>query len=127
MKHRLRRRPVVLAPLAAAAVVAACVGGVWWVVDDASTANAAMAAAQVADLNCDDFATQAEAQTYFDSRGYTAGNDPEGLDDYRGVGDGVACEGNPSGPPIATYTPAPAEPPSDAERAAVADDRVNAK
>lgn len=126
MKHRLRRRPV-LAPLAAAAGVAACVGGVWWVVDDASTANAAMAAAQVADRDCDDFATQGEAQTYFDSRGYTAGNDPERLDDASGVGDGVACEGNPSGPPTATYVPVPPEPPSDAERAAVADDRVNAK
>ncbi|WP_174614736.1 excalibur calcium-binding domain-containing protein [Virgibacillus ihumii] len=41
-------------------------------------------------LNCDDFDTQAEAQAHLEAHP----NDPDGLD---GEGDGVPCEGLPSG------------------------------
>jgi hypothetical protein len=43
------------------------------------------------DRNCDDFATQAEAQAFFLSEGGPA-NDPHGLD---ADGDGIACESLP--------------------------------
>lgn len=41
------------------------------------------------DKNCDDFATQAEAQAYFEANGGSATNNVDGLDRNR---DGVACE-----------------------------------
>jgi hypothetical protein len=44
------------------------------------------------DRNCDDFATQAEAQAFFLSEG-GPGNDPHGLD---ADGDGIACENLPA-------------------------------
>ena len=45
-----------------------------------------------ADRDCSDFATQAEAQSYFESHGGSATNDFDNLD---GDGDGVACESLP--------------------------------
>lgn len=47
------------------------------------------AAAPKRDKDCADFATQADAQAYFNQRG---AGDPDNLD---GDGDGVACESNP--------------------------------
>jgi hypothetical protein len=44
---------------------------------------------KIADKDCSDFSTQAEAQRFFDSQGP---GDPHRLD---GDGDGVACEGLP--------------------------------
>lgn len=44
------------------------------------------------DRNCDDFATQAKAQAYFDSRGGSKTRNVDGLD---GDGDGVVCEALP--------------------------------
>ncbi len=45
------------------------------------------------ELNCDDFDTQTEAQAYFDAQGWSASNDPFGLD---GGGEpGVVCESLP--------------------------------
>lgn len=46
------------------------------------------------DLDCSDFATQAQAQEFFDGCGFTAMNDPMRLDLVE-VGDGVACESLP--------------------------------
>lgn len=46
------------------------------------------------DLDCADFSTQAEAQSFFDGCGFTATNDPMSLDNV-GVGNGVACESLP--------------------------------
>ncbi len=45
------------------------------------------------DVDCDAFDTQREAQKYFDARGWSASNDPFGLDD--GGKPGVACESLP--------------------------------
>lgn len=42
------------------------------------------------ELDCEDFATQADAQAYFDANGWTAENDPFGLD--QGGIRGVPCE-----------------------------------
>jgi hypothetical protein len=42
-------------------------------------------------LDCDDFATQVRVQTFSDAQGWTAENDPEGLDDATQVDDGVSC------------------------------------
>lgn len=65
----------------------------------ASFAAAGPASAAVllsgADRDCGDFATQQDAQEYFDAKGYSASNDPERLDSANGKGDGVACEGRP--------------------------------
>lgn len=47
------------------------------------------------DIDCNDFETQQEAQRYFDRQGWSASNDPFGLDDS-GVGNGVPCESLPS-------------------------------
>lgn len=52
----------------------------------------AMPASAQADLNCDDFETQPEAQAELDRDP----SDPHGLD---GDGDGVACESLPGGAP----------------------------
>jgi hypothetical protein len=41
------------------------------------------------DHDCADFATQQQAQHYFERKGYSASNDPEGLD---ADNDGLACE-----------------------------------
>ncbi|RWZ52225.1 LPXTG cell wall anchor domain-containing protein [Halobacillus fulvus] len=41
------------------------------------------------DMDCGDFASEAEAQQYWDDNGYSAENDPERLD---GDGDGIPCE-----------------------------------
>lgn len=46
------------------------------------------------DLDCSDFSTHAQAQSFFDSCGFTATYDPMKLDSV-GVGDGVACESLP--------------------------------
>ena len=46
------------------------------------------------DRNCDDFATQEEAQAYFEAGGGSTANNFNGLDRDR---DGIACEDNPSG------------------------------
>ena len=54
-------------------------------------AQASAPRAHAADLDCADFATQADAQSYFLSRGGPS-SDPDLLD---GDGDGVACELNP--------------------------------
>lgn len=45
------------------------------------------------DLDCGDFATQAEAQELFDRQGWSPQNDPHGLDD--GGEPGVPCESRP--------------------------------
>lgn len=62
--------------------------------------------ASAADMDCGDFATQAEAQAFFDGAGP---GDPHLLD---GDGDGVACESNPCPcptlvPVLGTATPTP--------------------
>jgi hypothetical protein len=44
------------------------------------------------DRNCSDFATQAEAQAFWDAKGYSASNDPHNLD---GDGNGIPCESLP--------------------------------
>ena len=44
------------------------------------------------DVNCSSFATQTEAQGWWESHGYSPGNDPHGLD---GNGDGEVCESLP--------------------------------
>ena len=46
------------------------------------------------DLDCDDFASQEEAQKHWDEHGYSADNDPERLDRDN---DGVPCEEGGSG------------------------------
>lgn len=46
-------------------------------------------------LDCEDFDTQAEAQDYFDAQGWTATNDPEGLDATNRDDDGIPCESLP--------------------------------
>lgn len=46
-------------------------------------------------LSCSDFVYQEDAQAYFDSQGWSATNDPFGLDDS-GEGDGVPCESLPT-------------------------------
>ena len=46
------------------------------------------------DRNCDDFATQADAQAYFVANGGSAANNFDGLDRDR---DGFACEDRPGG------------------------------
>lgn len=46
------------------------------------------------DRDCADFATQAEAQTFFNCCGFTATYDPMQLDSL-GVGDGIPCESLP--------------------------------
>lgn len=46
------------------------------------------------DKDCTDFASQEEAQKYWNEKGYTAENDPERLDRD---GDGVPCESNGTG------------------------------
>lgn len=43
------------------------------------------------DYDCSDFATQKQAQAFFDGCGFSATNDPMKLDSV-GIGDGVACE-----------------------------------
>jgi hypothetical protein len=47
------------------------------------------------DVDCNDFKTQREAQKYFDKQGWSATNDPYGLDEA-GQGNGIACESLPS-------------------------------
>ena len=59
-----------------------------------SFAAAGSAGASV-DRDCKDFATQEDAQAYFDSKGYSASNDPERLDSANGKGNGIACESRP--------------------------------
>jgi hypothetical protein len=44
------------------------------------------------DKNCSDFATHAEAQSYFDSKGGSPSNNVDGLDADH---DGIACESLP--------------------------------
>ncbi len=58
-------------------------------------------------VNCDDFATQEEAQAFFEAN--NPANDPYLLDEDPGVDDVVACEDLPSGGP----TPAPTNPDDD--------------
>jgi endonuclease YncB( thermonuclease family) len=48
--------------------------------------------ATASDKNCSDFANQAQAQSYFDSKGGSPSNNVDGLD---GDGDGIACEALP--------------------------------
>lgn len=55
---------------------------------------AGAALAQATDKDCTDFATQAEAQQYFDGRGGSATNNVDRLDDD---GDGTVCEALPPG------------------------------
>lgn len=50
-------------------------------------------AAPTGNIDCDSFATQAEAQAYFDDQGWSASNDPYGLD--QGGAPGVPCESLP--------------------------------
>jgi hypothetical protein len=45
------------------------------------------------ELDCGDFDTQVEAQAYFDEQGWSASNDPFGLDD--GGEPGIVCESLP--------------------------------
>ena len=81
----------------------------------APNAHASAPKAHAADLDCADFSTQADAQSYFLSLGGPA-SDPDRLD---GDSDGVACELNPCPcsrsatptPPAAPPPPAPTPPP----------------
>ena len=62
--------------------------------NNARGANADVpAVAATGDLNCEDFQTQADAQAYFDSQGWSATNDPHRLD--QGGAPGVPCESLP--------------------------------
>ncbi len=45
------------------------------------------------DRDCNDFSSHAEAQEFFECCGFSATNDPMRLDNARGVGNGLACEG----------------------------------
>ncbi|MEU8490330.1 peptidoglycan DD-metalloendopeptidase family protein [Pseudonocardia alni] len=55
---------------------------------------------------CEDrFRYQQDAQDYFDAMGYTAENDPERMDDYSRVDDGVPCEMLPDRPATAAKKP----------------------
>lgn len=47
------------------------------------------------DLDCSDFKTHAEAQSFFNSCGFSASNDPMRLDRATGTGNGLACESLP--------------------------------
>jgi len=69
--------------------------------------------ARAADLDCSDFSTQADAQSYFLSLGGPS-SDPDLLD---GDGDGVACESNPCpcSHSAAPTPPAPTPPVADSE------------
>jgi hypothetical protein len=51
--------------------------------------------ASAEDIDCNDFTYQDDAQEYFDEQGWSATDDPFGLDD-RGVGNGIPCESLPS-------------------------------
>jgi hypothetical protein len=57
------------------------------------TNRSAAPAAATSDITCDTFATQEEAQAYFDEQGWSATNDPYGLD--QGGEPGVPCESLP--------------------------------
>jgi hypothetical protein len=72
---------------------------------------ATAASAQVGDRDCADFATQAEAQAYFDSKGGSPENNVDQLDEN---GDGIPCEDLPAGEAPAEQAPAeePAEQPA---------------
>ena len=79
----------------------------------APNAHASAPKANAADLDCADFSTQADAQSYFLSLGGPA-SDPDRLD---GDSDGVACELNPcpcsrSATPPAAPPPPPPTPPA---------------
>jgi LPXTG-motif cell wall-anchored protein len=52
-------------------------------------------------VNCSDFDTWREAQTYFEQNGGSPTNNVEGLDRE---GDGLACEGLPGAPDKATWS-----------------------
>ncbi|MFP7300577.1 excalibur calcium-binding domain-containing protein [Neobacillus niacini] len=54
-----------------------------------------------AGVNCSDFSTWNEAQTYFEQNGGSPTNNVEGLDRE---GDGLACEGLPGAPDKATWS-----------------------
>lgn len=54
-----------------------------------------------AGVNCSDFKTWNEAQTYFEQHGGSPTNNVEGLDRE---GDGLACEGLPGAPDKATWS-----------------------
>lgn len=56
--------------------------------------------------DCADFATQEEAQAFYDDNSDTDPNDPDPFD-LDTDGDGQACEGLPSGGAVTTATPAP--------------------
>jgi hypothetical protein len=47
------------------------------------------------DLDCKDFSTHSQAQSFFDCCGFSAFNDPMRLDKSNGVGNGIACESLP--------------------------------
>lgn len=86
----------------------------------------AMAFAQAQhDANCSDFAYQEDAQAYFESNGYSAGNDPERLDDATDQGNGIACESLPKRPVVETPEPIPGT--QTAEPVAPSDDTMNTK
>jgi len=74
---------------------------------DDSTSSAANV-----DKDCSDFATQQEAQAYFESLGGSSTNNVDGLDSDH---DGIACEslpiGPPIGPPIVVASPPETTPP----------------
>ena len=60
-------------------------------------------AAQGGDRDCDDFATQQEAQDYFESRGGSPSNNVDWLD---GDGDGIACQTLPRSISLTSEDPA---------------------
>ena len=84
----------------------------------APPAQASGPRANAADLDCSDFSTQADAQSYFVSLGGPS-SDPDQLD---GDGDGIACELNPcpcshsTAPETPTPPAPPAPPPPQADR-----------
>ena len=79
----------------------------------APNAQASAPKAHAADLDCSDFSTQADAQSYFLSLGGPS-SDPDRLD---GDGDGVACESNacPCSHSAAPTPPAPPPPDANSE------------
>lgn len=63
-------------------------------IPDSSSTSSCLFSCSEPDKDCGDFATQIQAQTFFDCCGFTANYDPMKLDSL-GVGDGIPCESLP--------------------------------
>jgi excalibur calcium-binding domain-containing protein len=95
----MRMRKVASAAVLLSATAFLCIG-----LARAAGAQSASPTASAAAKTCADFKTQAEAQSYFNSKGGSKTNNVDNLDPNR---NGIACEGLP-GTPSASATPTPA-------------------